>query len=277
MRMHVRAHRDAPSTPPPSPSTSTVEGDFVSTEKNRLRAVSMNVYPTAMCPFTMDTLLDDDAAAGEAEALASVIRYARESGVPFVVSATNAASASGECESDLVIRHTLGAALWASDFLLHLASKGASRVIFHTGTNPPPKAPPTLLSSPPLGSDPEEEGAIPAAPPLVAANGKGGGGGGLRNGGGGGGDATHAGDYTDSDSPVSFSDSHPGVPKVWPLQYGLWLFSMATANGARILAPGQGYVAISSTNSKVKVWALRRDGGTGAGELWVCQRIISNG
>ncbi|HEX9538976.1 MAG TPA: hypothetical protein VGA04_12485 [Streptosporangiaceae bacterium] len=132
-------HAGAPGAPVSGPNTYHVAwlppyAAAVKAGKLHVSSLDEQYYPMTHCgqtptPGGSTTLLSRTTASNEAAQLNSIASSAAVAGTPFVLGETNSASCTGIPD----MSNTYAAALWAVDWALLAAEKGATGIYFHGG------------------------------------------------------------------------------------------------------------------------------------------------
>jgi hypothetical protein len=129
-------HKGAPGAPVEGPNTFHVAwlpsyAAAVKAGTFHINDLAEQYYPMTTCgrttPGGAATLLSRATAAAEASVFASVASSAAVTRTPFIIGETNSASCSGITG----VSNTFAAALWAVDYVLLAAEKGARGIYFH--------------------------------------------------------------------------------------------------------------------------------------------------
>jgi hypothetical protein len=129
-------HAGAPGAPVEGPNTFHVAwlpsyAAAVKAKKFAIKYLAEQYYPMTTCgkttPGGATTLLSRTTAGNEATTLAAMAASAAVAGTPFIIGETNSASCSGIAG----VSNAYAAALWAVDYVLLAAEKGASGIYFH--------------------------------------------------------------------------------------------------------------------------------------------------
>ena len=138
-RCFAAVHAGAPGAPVSGPNTYHVAwlppyAAAVKAGKLHVSSLDEQYYPMTHCgrtptPGGSTTLLSRTTASNEALQLNSIASSAAVAGTPFVLAETNSAS----CTGIPGMSNTYAAALWAVDWALLAAEKGASGIYFHGG------------------------------------------------------------------------------------------------------------------------------------------------
>mmetsp|Transcript_25 Transcript_25/g.83 ORF Transcript_25/g.83 Transcript_25/m.83 type:complete len:573 (-) Transcript_25:180-1898(-) len=115
--------------------------NYIQKYKDHLNSISIHGYPLTKCmhvgkepePVPMSKLVNRKASADEARRYSPFAKMATDMGIPFVLGEANSVSCGGEDG----VSNTMGAALWALDFMAEMSKIRVSMINFHGGPSGP--------------------------------------------------------------------------------------------------------------------------------------------